>query len=109
MRDPRSTTTPARPTFGAADVRPARRGAAAPELLGPLAQLRSAVTHHVCGRRADGVPLERVLAELSGLVERAELLEGSPDELGVLLGQVRRWSLDAYYDEPALQNAPRFY
>jgi hypothetical protein len=55
------------------------------------------------------VPVDRVLSEVSRLVEQAELLEGSPDELGVLMGQVRRWSLDAYFDEPEVRNAPLLY
>ena len=105
MRYPRSTTRALRADRSTADG-PTTHASALAE---SLAVLRAAVAGHVAARRTDGVPLERVLGEVSGLVARAELLEGSSDELGILLTQVRRWSLDAYFDEPELQNAPRFY
>jgi hypothetical protein len=85
-----------------------RDDGASPALVQSLAHLRSAITHHVGRRRAEGAALHEVLAEVSALVGRAELLEGWSDELGLLLGQVWRWTLDAYPDEPELPNAPRF-
>ena len=109
MREPRSTTTPRRPVRRAVDARSTSWDAPAPTLAASLAHLHSAVARHVVGQRDAGVPLERVLTEVNDLVDRAELLEQAPDELGVLLAHVRRWSLDAYLDEPALQNAPLFY
>ena len=111
MRDLYSTTTsPRQAEAGAAHARGyAALRAPAPEFVHDVAQLRTAVVRHVRDRRGDGVPLDRVLVEMTALVEQAEGLAGSPDELGVLLGQVRRWSLDAYLDEPALQHVPRFY
>jgi hypothetical protein len=86
-----------------------RRPAPAAGLDEPLGRLRAAVTELAGRRRAEGAALEDVVAEVDGLVARAEALAGSPDELGILLRQVRRWSLEAYLDEPALQNVPRFY
>lgn len=106
MRDPRSTTSSWR--AGRPIVQP--RSAPAPAALAAsLVELRAAVTSHAVARRDAGVPLERVLGEMTDLVERAELLERAPDGLAVLLAQVRRWSLCAYLDAPALRNAPLFY
>ena len=103
-------TTTARPhPRGAATRRPAGGEARSPDLNGFLATLRSTVTSHACLRRAEGVSAEGVLTEISALLCRAELAEGWPDELGVLTAQVRRWSLEAYLDDPALRNVPRFY
>jgi uncharacterized protein (DUF2342 family) len=67
------------------------------------------VTDHACARRAEGAPVERVLAEVDGLARRVERLEGSPDGVRLLMRRVRLWSLAAYVDEPELRNAPRFY
>ena len=77
--------------------------------VGRLTALRDLVTSHVRVRRAEGAAVACVLAEMEALVECAERLEGSPDELGVLVGQVRLWTIAAYAEEPELRNAPRFY
>ncbi|HYF24431.1 MAG TPA: hypothetical protein VD931_01690 [Baekduia sp.] len=50
-----------------------------------------------------------MLAETADLAEREVRLGDPSVEPGLLARQVRLWSLDAYLDEPALRNAPRFY
>lgn len=83
--------------------------AAPAALVRHLTALRDTVTDHASARRDAGAPIDRTIAELRALVEHAEHLEGQPDELGVLLGQVRLWTVAAYAEEPGLRNVPRFY
>ena len=109
MREERST---AREPWqdGDPDAWKAARGEPrAPECARHRAELRAAVAQHACERREAGASVERVLAEIDGLVQRAERFDASTEELAVLLGQVRLWGLDAYFDEPEMRNAPRFY
>lgn len=109
MREPRSIS--ARPAYArrSADRRSAPAARPSPGLVRRLDDLRTAVTQHTVALRDEGMPLERVLAAMAAIVELAERLEGQPDELGVLLGRVRLWSLAAYVDVPELRNVPRFY
>jgi hypothetical protein len=83
-----------------------------PELLRLLAHLRSTVVTYVCARRSERVPIERVLPEVKCLVREAESCEGwlHPSEL--LLAQVVRWTIEAYYasldHDSSLPFVPRF-
>lgn len=96
----------------AADVL-AAPGDGEPEPAGELARLvahlQSTVTSYVRERRREGVPVERVIPEVKCLVREAESCEGWRDPADTLMAQVVRWSIQAYYDEPALQHVPRFY
>lgn len=74
-----------------------------------LSALRTSVTGHVDRRRAEGAPVECVLAELTDVVAQAERGERWRDPSGAVAEQVVRWSIDAYFDEPALRHVPRFY
>lgn len=109
MRDARSMSRRAQYGRHTATRRAARDAAIAATLVERLAELRAAVARHAADRRAEGARLDQVLVEIADLVELAERLEAAPDELGVLLGQVRLWSLAAYVDEPELRDVPRFY
>lgn len=93
----------------AASRRRAPDARVAPAFAQPLADLRAAVTRHAMARRVDGAPLEAVLAEVTDVVELAERLEGTSDELGLLTDRVRLWTLAAYVDVPELRDVPRFY
>ena len=83
--------------------------APSPELRRLLGQLRSTVTAYVLARRTAGVPIERVVPEAKCLVREAESCEAWRDPSDVLLSQVVRWGIEAYYDDPSLQQVPRFY
>lgn len=109
MREVRSICR--RPPYGrrAASRRGTPDTAVSAALVHCFAELEAAVARHAAERRAEGASLEQVLAEVAGLVELAKRLEGSPGELGVLLGRVRLWSLAAYVDVPELRHVPRFY
>jgi hypothetical protein len=80
-----------------------------PELLRLLGQLRWSVTRYAQGQHAATVPIERVLPEVKGVVREAESGEGWRDPSDALMAQVVRWTIEAYYDEPALRHVPRFY
>lgn len=80
-----------------------------PELVPLLAQLRASVAAYVCRLRDDGVPPERAIAGVKAVVQEARSPDGrlaGPDQL---MAQVVRWSIEAYYDEPALRGSPRFF
>ena len=93
----------------AASRRAAPDARAASAFAQPLTDLRAAVTRHAVERRAEGAPLDAVLAEVTDVVELAERLEGASDEVGLLVGRVRLWTLAAYVDVPELRDVPRFY
>jgi hypothetical protein len=84
-------------------------GAPSGELMRLLGQLRSTVGCYVRERREAGLPVERVLPEVKGLVREASALEGWCDPADTLMAQVVRWTVVAYYDEPELAHGPRFY
>ena len=109
MRAPPSITVAAGRRRADAQQAPRPGKPRSAELVGRLTALRDLVTDHARARRAEGVAVGCVLGEMESLVARAERLEGWPDEVGVLLGQVRLWTVAAYAEEPELQNAPRFY
>jgi hypothetical protein len=75
-----------------------------------LGNLRSTVDGHVRERREAGLPVERVLREVKGLVREASVLEGwfDPAAADTLMAQVVRWTIMAYYDEPERAHVPRF-
>jgi hypothetical protein len=78
------------------------------ELVRLLGQLRSTVGRHVGERREAGLPVERVLSEMQGLVREASALEGWFDPADALVAQVVRWTIMAYYDdEPECTHVPR--
>jgi hypothetical protein len=83
--------------------------AASPELVGLLAHLQSTVVRYVHERRAEGAAVERVIPEIKELVREAASHEGWVDPAGALTAQVVRWAIEAYYDQPELAHAPRFY
>jgi hypothetical protein len=70
------------------------------ELVGLLGRLRSTVGRHVRARREDGLPVERALSEVKGLVREASALDGWYDSADALMAHVVRWAIAAYYDEP---------
>lgn len=112
MRAPHSTSRGPVPAHRSADHAPESGGrevGGTTDLARHLTALRDVVTTQASARRAEGRPLEWVLTEMQGLVRRAERLEGWPDELGVLVGQVRLWTVAGYAEEPELRNVPRFY
>jgi hypothetical protein len=80
--------------------------APSPELLRRLAHLRATVTRYVWGRRAAGVPVERVLPEVKGLVREAMAREGWCDPSDTLLAPVVRWAITAYVERPELAHVP---
>jgi hypothetical protein len=135
--DPRAVTPPLAPCWAAAgpDDRPSVRATArdvalaatreartrgsladaarAPEtpsaeLMRLLGYLRSTVCRYVRARRGAGVPVERVLPEVKGLVREASALEGSFDSADTLMAQGVRWTIAAYYNEPEPAHVPRF-
>ena len=110
MREPRAMTPPLAPS-GLAPLADAAGVLDAPstELVRLLAHLRSTLDGYVRERRAAGVPVERVLPEVKGLVREASALEGWFDGNDTLTAQVVRWTMTAYYDEPELVHVPRFY
>ncbi len=77
------------------------------ELVRLLAHLRSTVTRYVSERRAAGVPVERVIPEVKGLVRAAVSCEGWFDPADTLMAQVVRWAITAYYGQPELAHVPR--
>jgi hypothetical protein len=79
------------------------------ELVRLLDHLRTTLTRYAGDRRDAGAPVERVIAEVKGLVWQAAALEGWGDPTSALMAQAVRWTISAYYDEPALQHVPRFY
>jgi hypothetical protein len=79
------------------------------ELVRRLAHLRSTLTRYVSERRDAGIPVERVLPEVKALVREAATAEPWSDPADALMGQVVRWTITAYYDQPELDHVPRFY
>ena len=83
---------------------------------GPVAELvrcrphlRASVTDYVGTLRTGGVPVERTLEKVQGIVREVEAGEGWADATDALMSHVVRWSIEAYYDDPALQGVPRFF
>ena len=100
------------PALGSADDRTVREGTfeePSPELVRLLAHLRSAVTRYTHERRDAGAPVERVVPEVKGLVREATACERWCDPADTLTAQVVRWAIAAYYDDPEMVHAPRFY
>ena len=100
MRDPSSTIGPRRVGLVPDGAGDASAVPSPPAFTASLADLRSAVAILAAARRADGAPLERVLAEVGALLSRAELLERAPGELALLADELRRWSAEAYHAAP---------
>lgn len=73
-----------------------------------LRQLRATVRDYVEHRRDEGASMARLVPELTVLVRQVEP-DAPPDAADHLLGRVVRWSIEAFYDEPALASVPRFY
>ena len=69
-------------------------------LVRELAQLRAAVTRHVCGLRAQGMSPEQMLVQVKALVREGMAGEGWHDLSAVqlLTSHVVAWSIAAYYD-----------
>jgi hypothetical protein len=79
------------------------------ELQRLLGHLRSTLGRYVRQRREAGLPVERVLPEVKGLVREASALAGWFDPADTLMAQVVRWTITAYYGDPELAHVPRFY
>jgi ABC-type transporter Mla subunit MlaD len=77
------------------------------ELARLLGHLRSTVGRYVRERRAAGLPVERVLPEVKGLVRAAWAPEEWFDSADALTTQVVGWTITAYYDEPEPAHGPR--
>ena len=65
-----------------------------------LDHLRTTVVRYVSDRRRAGVPVQRVLPEVKGLVREAVAYEGWYDPAETLMQQVVGWTIAAYYGEP---------
>jgi len=72
-------------------------------------QLRASVVDYVGELRGAGLPVERTIEEVVGLVRDAEGVTGRTESTDPLLSNVVRWSIEAYYDDPALDGVPRFF
>ena len=72
-------------------------------------QLRASVADLVGELRGAGVPVERTIEEIVGLVRDAEGVTWRAESSDPLLARVMRWSIEAYYDDPALRGVPRFF
>ncbi len=72
-------------------------------------QLQASVADYVGELRGAGVPVERTLEKVVDLVRDAEGGAWGADASDPLLTQVVRWSIEAYYDDPALRGVPRFF
>jgi hypothetical protein len=85
-------------------------GDAAPslELVRLLDHLRTALTAFVCVLRDEGCSVERVLAQVQGLVREAAALDGV-EPVDRLTHHVVRWTIETYYDRPELRGSPQFY
>jgi hypothetical protein len=75
--------------------------APSPALARRLLQLRASVECYVRGRRAAGVPVERVIPEVERLVREAARRERWPGAVDALLAPVARWTAEAHADAPA--------
>ena len=80
-----------------------------PELVRLVGHLRSSLARHVARRREAGASLDRVLVEVRRLAHQAVALEGWRDASDPLVRQVVRWSIAAYYNEPAPNDGPCCY
>jgi hypothetical protein len=80
--------------------------APSPELVRLLGHLRSTITRFVCKRREAGVPVERMVPEVKGLVREAASCEAWVDPGDTLVAQVVRWAITAYYDACSDQPEP---
>jgi hypothetical protein len=80
--------------------------ASSSDLVALFDQLRAAITAYVGLLRAEGLRLDEVLPAVQRLVRQAEGDEPSPDELGVLMSEVVRWSVEAYQGTPQGQASP---
>jgi hypothetical protein len=80
-----------------------------PDVLQRLAELRASVGLYVARLRAEGLPPERVLACVKTVVWESESPRGSLAASNELMAQVVRWTIEAYFDEPALEGSPRFF
>ena len=76
------------------------------ELVGLLGRLESTVGRFVRGRRDRGLPVERVLSEVKGLVREASALDGWCDPADTLMARVVGWTIMAYYHEPEPAHVP---
>ena len=79
------------------------------DLMRSRPQLRASVADYVDTLRRGGVPVERTLEKVQYLVREVEAVEGFDDARGELMSSVVRWSIEAYYDDPALRGVPRFF
>jgi hypothetical protein len=86
---------------------PASADAPSPELVGLLDRLRSAIASYVGGRRAAGVPVERVLAEVQHLARAAAVCEGWYDFTELLVPRASAWARAAYDAPWPTVDAPR--
>jgi len=80
-----------------------------PDAGGYRPQLRASVVDYVGELRGEGMPVERTIEEVVGLVRDAEGVAWRAEASDPLLTRVVRWSIEAYYDDPALQGVPRFF
>jgi hypothetical protein len=71
--------------------------------------LRASVADYVGALRTGGVPVERTLEKVRGIVREVQAGEGWADASDALMTHVVRWSIEAYYDDPALRGVPRFF
>jgi hypothetical protein len=66
------------------------------------------LTAFVCVLRDEGCSVERVLAQVQGLVREAAALDGM-EPVDRLTHHVVRWTIETYYDRPELRGSPQFY
>lgn len=101
--------TPARDSVhrALAELQSAARSATPASAYSP--ELRASVAEYVDELRGAGLPVERTLEKVVDLVRDAEGAAWRDDAADPLLTHVVRWSIEAYYDDPALRGVPRFF
>jgi hypothetical protein len=80
-----------------------------PELTRRLDRLRTDLTLFVGRARAGGVSPDDLLPLVASLVREGDPRGEWPDGSDELMTKVARWSIEAYYDDPELRGAPRFF
>jgi hypothetical protein len=98
----------AREPAAAAALQPAH-ATRSPALAGLLGQLRATLARYVGERRDAGLPVERVVPEVTALVRQATACEGWHDSAGALMTRVVGWTVAVYHDRPLVPHGARVH
>jgi hypothetical protein len=86
-------------SFGTASaVRASAQSKSLAEATAIRAQLRASLTGYVRRLAAEGLPAERMLVLVKRAVRDALPSQADPDQARLLLEDVVRWSIEAYFD-----------